>query len=206
MKNKIPLVLATRNSGKINEISAMISGLPFEVLSVEQFPGCPESSEPFSTYLENAKDKAKVVGDFCQTWALADDSGLEIQALQGAPGVLSARFAGPGATYRDNWEKVLREMDHVAANQREARFCCYMVLYHPSGKSFQTLGEMKGEIATTAQGNQGFGYDPIFWLPERNRTLAQLELSEKNKLSHRTKALELMVPHLEEISRSVSQI
>lgn len=203
---KTSLVLATRNSGKIKEIKALLEGLPFEVWSVENFPGCPESEEPYSTYKENAFDKAKVVGDFCQTWALADDSGLEIDALDGAPGVYSARYAGPRATYRDNWEKVLQEMAEVPLEQRAARFYCCMVLYHPSGKYFQTLGVLPGVINTIAQGEKGFGYDPIFFLPERNRTMAQMDLQEKNKISHRTKALEAMLTHLKAICKNASEL
>lgn len=199
---KSTLVLATRNSGKIQEIKAMIADLPFEVWSIQDFPGCPESEEPYDSYQENALDKAKVVGDFCQTWVLADDSGLEIDALDGAPGVLSARYAGPRATYQDNCEKVLREMADVPIDRRQAQFYCCMVLYHPSGKRFQSLGTLPGLINTTAMGQKGFGYDPIFFLPEQNRTLAQLSLAEKNRISHRTKALQDMLEHLRSISET----
>lgn len=193
------LVLATNNSGKLREIKTLLAGLPVEVTSLKDYPGCPESEEPYETYEENARDKAMVVSNYCQAWALADDSGLEIDALQGRPGVFSARYAGEKVTYEDNNRKVLKELKGIPASDRGARFRCCMVLRSPAGEEFITQGELCGQITEEPQGQNGFGYDPIFWLSDRKQTLAQLSLEEKNQISHRTRALQKMVQVLKKL-------
>lgn len=190
------LILATRNSGKQREIQELLKNDPIEVLSLEQFPHCPDSEEPFNSYLENARDKAHLVAEHCNGWALADDSGLEVDALQGRPGVLSARYAGSEVSYEDNYLKVLKELADVPEEKRGARFRCCMVLRHPDGREFSTEGIVEGRITLTPRGKGGFGYDPIFFLPGRAKTLAELSLEEKNKMSHRHLALVKMIPIL----------
>jgi XTP/dITP diphosphohydrolase len=190
------LVLATRNAGKQREIQELLKKDPIEVLTLNDFPDCPDSVEPFDTYRENARDKARLVAEHCGCWALADDSGLEVDALNGRPGVLSARYAGDEVSYADNNLKVLRELSGVPENQRGARFRCCMVLRHPDGREFFTEGVLSGRITRTPKGEGGFGYDPIFFLPEKGKTMAELSLEEKNKVSHRHLALVKMLPIL----------
>lgn len=190
------LILATGNAGKTREISECLKGLPVEVASMSIDPKCPESPEPFETYIENARDKARLVAQHFGTWALADDSGLEITALGGKPGVYSARYAGEGATYEDNWQKVLVEMKDVPYKKRGAAFRCCMVLTHPDGQEFISEGVLPGQITTAPKGEGGFGYDPIFYLPEQRKTLAELDFAAKNEISHRRRALNGMLTHL----------
>lgn len=193
------LVLATRNPGKTKEIQDFLNGLPVQVESLEAYPDCPDSEEPYDTYVENARDKARLVAQYCQAWALADDSGLEITALGGRPGVYSARYAGEKASYEDNWRKVLQEMKGIPESERGAVFRCCMVLVHPDGREFVSEGILEGQITTEAHGEHGFGYDPIFWVPPLGKTLAELSLEEKNQLSHRHLALVGMLSHLKMI-------
>lgn len=196
----LKLVVATGNSGKLREIKDILKGDPIEVLSLKDFPGCPESEEPFQTYLENARDKARLVAEHCGTWALADDSGLEVEALGGRPGVLSARYAGEGVSYEDNYRKVLTEMEDIEEGRRGAVFYCCMVLRHPDGREFVTEGRLKGRITPAPRGDQGFGYDPIFYSEELHQTLAEIPLARKNQISHRHRALLQMAPILHRLS------
>jgi XTP/dITP diphosphohydrolase len=193
------LILATRNAGKQREIQELLKKDGIGVLSLKDFPNCPDSEEPFNTYLENARDKARLVAEYCGCWALADDSGLEVDALAGRPGVWSARYAGADASYRDNYLKVLRELNGVPEDRRGARFRCCMVLRHPDGREHLTEGVLPGCITLTPIGEGGFGYDPIFFLPEKERTLAELSLQEKNQISHRHLALVKMIPILRRV-------
>lgn len=186
------IVLATRNRGKIREINKILSDLPVEIASLLDFPECPMAAETHDTYMENAREKARVAAKFCGTWALADDSGLEVEALDGDPGVKSARYAGEGVSYDDNNQKILAALKGVSTEGREALFRCYMVLQNPEGREWVTDGELRGRIADKPVGEHGFGYDPIFFLPEEGKTLAQMTLQEKNQISHRTQALQKM--------------
>ena len=195
------LVLATNNPGKKKEIQKILQGLPIEVALAGDFPGCPESEEPFDTYLENAEDKARLVAEHTGCWALADDSGLEVDALEGRPGVLSARYAGEGVSYEDNYKKVLEELQDVPEARRGAAFRCQMVLRSPEGKQFVTEGRLEGRITQKPRGEGGFGYDPIFLLPDQGRTLAEMSLEEKNSLSHRQRALTQMFPHFQALAK-----
>jgi XTP/dITP diphosphohydrolase len=190
------LILATRNPGKQREIQELLEKDGIEVLSLDEFPGCPDSEEPFDTYLENARDKARWVAEHCRGWALADDSGLEVDALQGRPGVLSARYAGPDVSYEDNYRKILQDLSGVPDPRRGARFRCCMVLRDPTGREFVTEGVLTGRITLAPKGKGGFGYDPVFFLPDKNCTLAEMSLEEKNKISHRHLALVRMLPIL----------
>ncbi|OAG27643.1 XTP/dITP diphosphatase [Thermodesulfatator autotrophicus] len=188
MPKKI-LVLATRNPGKVKEIKAYLEDLPVEVKSLADFPGTPEVEETGKTFFENAFKKAKEIAEATGHLALADDSGLEVDALGGAPGVYSARYAGTHGDDQKNIEKLLQELEGVPLDKRTARFKCVMVVYHPSGKWFSAEGVWEGLISLEPRGEKGFGYDPIFLIPELGKTAAELPIEEKNKLSHRGKAL-----------------
>ena len=183
------LVLATRNRGKIAEIRELLEGLGIELLTLEDFPDVPEVVEDGETFEANARKKAKIVAQCTGLPALADDSGLEVDALKGAPGVRSARFAGDHATYTQNNEKLLRLMKDAPWEKRTARFRCVLALAFPDG-AVQTLEDTcEGRITEQPQGENGFGYDPLFFFPDLGKTFARISRSEKGKISHRGRAL-----------------
>lgn len=189
------LVIATRNPGKVREIEALLDGLAVRLLSLADFPDLPEIPEEGTTFAENAAFKAREVARLTGLPALADDSGLEVAALDGRPGVLSARYAQDRTAPRpptdeDNWRKLLDEMAGVPWEQRQARFVCEIALALPDGRLFRAHGECRGYIALAPEGEQGFGYDPVFWLPECGATMATVGLEVKNRLSHRARALQ----------------
>lgn len=186
------LLIATTNPGKFEEISAILRPAhpKLTLLSLTDVKGIPAIEENGSSFLENAQKKAKIASTFSRIPCLADDSGLEIDALGGRPGIFSARFAGPNATDDQNVERVLERMKGIPADQRQARFRCAMVLCAPSGRMNTAVGDLVGQITETPTGMNGFGYDPIFFVPELGKTLAELPTSEKNRLSHRLRALE----------------
>jgi XTP/dITP diphosphohydrolase len=182
---KTRILLATRNSGKIAELRAMLSDLDLEVLSLDEVPEAPEVAEDGATFRDNALKKAKAVADATGLMTLADDSGLEVDALNGSPGVYSARYAGDHADDMANNTKLLSELEGVPADRRSARFRCVIVVYHPSDRWIDLDGKCEGRIAGRPTGEQGFGYDPVFFLPGLGKTMAQLTPEEKNSLSHR---------------------
>ncbi len=184
-----PLVFASRNRGKIREIRALLEGLPVSLLSLDDVPGAPEVVEDGDTFLQNALKKARTVARHAGCAALADDSGLTVQALGGAPGVHSARYAGEDADDGKNIDKLLREMKDVPEEGRSAAFRCVLVLCEPDGSWESFEGAWEGRIAREPDGDGGFGYDPVFYLPERGMTVARLSLEEKNRLSHRARAM-----------------
>ena len=190
------LVLATRNNGKLREIGTSLNIPSLTYKSLNDFPDLPEIIEDGSSFQENAFKKARMVSHSLDLSVLADDSGLTVDCLKGAPGIYSARFAGPRAADSENNEKLLTLLRGVPEEKRTARFVCVLVFYEPSGRWFQTEGIWEGLIAPAPKGNQGFGYDPIFYLPELQKTVAQLPLETKSRISHRAKALEKMRPHL----------
>ena len=151
----------------------------------------PDVIEDGHTYLENALKKAKAYSDFTRAAVLADDSGLEVDFLQGAPGIYSARYAGSDATDEENYRKLLQALAGVASEDRGAMFRCVLVLYHPDGQCESFEGTWRGMIHTEPVGEKGFGYDPVVYLPEMGLTVAQLAPEVKNKLSHRGQALAL---------------
>ncbi len=178
------LVLATKNRDKIREIREILADLPIEIKSTEDFPGMPDVVEDGATLEENAVKKAREFHQFTGLPALADDTGLEVEALNGAPGVYSSRFAGEEASYADNREKLLREMAHIPDGKRDARFRC--VVAFVDGEQVLTVeGIVRGEITRTPAGSDGFGYDPVFYVPELGRTFAEIDLNTKNQISHR---------------------
>ena len=186
--------MATRNAGKVRELRDLLQGLGIELLSLVDFPDLPEIPEDGATFAENAGTKAREVVRLTQLPALADDSGLEVAALKGRPGVFSARYALdrtqpkiPGDA--DNWRKLLEEMAGVPWEERAARFVCAISLALTDGRVFTARGECRGAIALEPRGEHGFGYDPVFWVPEYGRTMAELGPEVKNRLSHRARAL-----------------
>lgn len=184
------LVVATRNQGKLREVKALLANYPFEVLSLAEFPDFPEIKETGLTFAENAKIKATLIAEHTGLIALGDDSGLEVDCLDGAPGVYSARFAGEDGDDLRNNQKLLSILKEIPPQQRTARFRCVMALEIPGDASIHlTEGTCEGLIGYELVGDQGFGYDPLFIIPEKGLTLAQLDLDTKNKISHRAQAL-----------------
>lgn len=183
------LLLATRNADKIKEIAAAIQGLPFELVPASEYKGLPEIDEDQDTLQANALKKAMTLSRLAGLIALADDTGLEVDALGGAPGVYSSRYSGPNATYDDNVNKLLQVMQGVPPDQRSARFRCVIAIARQ--EHYTTVeGVCEGMIATERHGTEGFGYDPVFWVPSLGKTFAELSLEEKNRISHRGLALQ----------------
>jgi len=183
------LVLATRNPKKVEELKALLADVPVNVLSLRDFPEIPETPETGATFAENAELKARAAARSTGRIALADDSGLEADALGGQPGVLSNRFAGPHASDRDKYMRVLELLKGVADEKRTARFRAAVAVATPEGKVTVVEGACEGRIAHEPKGEHGFGYDPIFYLPELGKTMAELPPEQKNRISHRAKAL-----------------
>lgn len=182
------IVLATNNRHKVEEIKDVLSDLPAQILTLEDFPNFPPVEETGKTLGENAILKAKATCRFTNLPSMADDSGLEVDALGGAPGVMSARFAGEHCSFRDNNLKLLSLMQQVPAEKRGARFVCAVALAKNSDHIAALEGQISGSITFQEKGENGFGYDPVFWIPHLNKTFAQLSLREKNKISHRAEA------------------
>jgi XTP/dITP diphosphohydrolase len=187
----LSIMLATRNGGKIREIRAILSGLDVELLDAGDAPPFPEPPEDGETFLANALAKARAVHAATGHAALADDSGIEVDALGGAPGIHSARYGGPGLTDADRCARLLEALANVPDERRTAHFHCVAALYPAPGSIDRTLwteGFLYGRIARSPRGENGFGYDPVFFLPERGRTVAELAAEEKNAISHRYRA------------------
>jgi XTP/dITP diphosphohydrolase len=183
------LVVATTNQGKLKEIVRLLEGLSVEVLSLADYPSMPEAEETGSTFAENAIQKAIHAAQFTGEIALADDSGLEVDALGGEPGIRSSRFAGPGATDAQRNALLLEKMKAVPDEKRTARFHCVAAVASPAGESQTFDGVCEGRIIHEPRGNNGFGYDPLFYIPERDKTMAELPAEVKNRISHRAKAM-----------------
>jgi XTP/dITP diphosphohydrolase len=181
------IVLATRNRKKVEEITRITEGMDISVLTIDDFPECPEVEEDGMTFEENAVKKALTVARRTGKPALADDSGLEVYALKGAPGTLSARYAGKDANDARNVEKLLHEMQSVG--NRGARFVCCIAFAMPDGEVNVFYGYAEGSIGTKPEGVRGFGYDPVFYPAGFERTFAEISDKEKDFLSHRGKAL-----------------
>ena len=190
------LVVATRNAGKLKEIKRLLESQDVSVLSLDNFPEAPEVEEDGDTFASNAVKKAETVARVTGLPCLADDSGLVVASLQGRPGVHSARFSGADANDRSNNCKLLEEMALVPEKQRQAAFCCVMALCLPDQPTRLFEGCVEGLILSQGQGDGGFGYDPLFWLPEFDCTMAELPLDKKNGISHRGQALRQVVEYL----------
>lgn len=184
------LILATRNVHKIGELSAMLSDLNVEILSFRDFPDLPEVVEDGETLEDNAIKKAREVSDATGLPALADDTGLEVAALGGAPGVISARYAGEACSYDDNNRKLVHELEGVPDEERKAAFRCVVALATPSGEVTTVEGRTDGVILQKPRGDMGFGYDPLFLPNGHTLSYAEMSQDEKNTVSHRGRALE----------------
>jgi XTP/dITP diphosphohydrolase len=187
MSAPIILVIATRNPGKTSEISELLKGFPILIKNLNDFGTIPEVTEDGATFDENAYKKSSFTAHILGHPALADDSGLCVDALGGAPGVLSARYAGEKATDRENNDKLLDQLNGIS--DRKAAFECVISLAVPTGAALTYEARCKGVISEQPAGENGFGYDPIFYYPPLEKTFAQMTQDEKNKVSHRGKAL-----------------
>jgi len=183
------LVISSNNQHKIKEIQN-IFGDHFNLLAKNSVQNAPEFEETGTTFLENARLKAIGLSEFTSEWVLADDSGIEIDALDGQPGIYSARFAGDSASDEDNNQKVLRLLEAVPFEKRTAHYQCAIVIAHQGEEIANGLGSCSGIITDHYQGSGGFGYDPLFFDEERQKTFAELTQVEKDKISHRRRALE----------------
>ena len=184
------VVIATRNPGKLREIQAILSPFSLRILSLMDFPSIPEVLEDGATFAENAAKKAKIIAHQTGRLSIADDSGLAVEALKGRPGVFSSRYAGENASDQQRCQKLLEEMAEIPQGQREAAFLCAIAIALPDGRMQVVRGECRGSIAIAPRGKHGFGYDPIFFVPEFAKTMAELEPEVKNRISHRARALE----------------
>lgn len=191
------LVIATENKHKGEELASILrQEMEISVRTLADFPGVKLPPETGSTYRENAVQKALAAARATGHWALGDDSGLEVDALGGAPGLYSARFAGEGVTYADNRKKLLDALADRPDDQRTARFICTIAIVSPDGKVEVVEGRCEGRITWGEVGGGGFGYDPIFFLPTYNKTFAELSPEEKNRISHRGRAVRAAIPIL----------
>ncbi len=183
------LVIATRNRGKAGEIAALLEGTGAEAVTLNEYPFLVLPPETGRSFRENALIKARFVSEAAGLPALADDSGLEVDALSGAPGIFSARYAGEGATDEENYRKLLSALKGVPEGQRTARFRCAVAFAEPGIGEEVFEGEFEGAIAAEPRGSGGFGYDPVFIVPGTGLTVAELPPGEKDKISHRARAL-----------------
>jgi XTP/dITP diphosphohydrolase len=193
------LVLATRNRHKGEELGALLGDLGIRIHTLDEFPDAPDVVEDGDTCEANAVKKARAIAEFTGLPAVADDTGLEVDALGGRPGIYAARYAGEGATYEDNCRKLLQELIGVPREQRTARFLTVAAIALPSNGVRVVQGMLDGMIAEEASGTLGFGYDPVFLIPELGQTLAQLSAGQKNTISHRAKAFTLAKDLLREM-------
>jgi len=184
------IVLATKNRGKIEEIKELLKDPDAEVLTLGDFPKLKLPAEKAASFRENALQKARFAAQKTGIPSIADDSGLQVDFLGKRPGVLSARYAGAGASDSDNYLKLLKELKGVLPAKRTARFRCVIAFATPEGKEKTFTGLFEGVIGSHPKGRGGFGYDPVFIDPETGKTLAQLPPREKNRISHRGRALE----------------
>lgn len=195
----IELVVATRNAGKLKEIRRLLESRGVKILSLDSFPAVPEVVEDGETFAANAIKKAEAVAQLTGLPCLADDSGLVVEALQGRPGVHSARFSGEDADDHSNNRKLLDEMATLPASRRQASFRCVMALCMPGRPPHLFEGRVDGTILEREQGAGGFGYDPLFWLPDHSCSMAELPLDTKNRISHRGQALRRLVDFLTDL-------
>ena len=182
-------MVATRNKGKIREIREALKGMGLRIYALSDFPDVPEIEEDGKSFTENALKKARFYSKYFGKLTIADDSGLEVDNLKGLPGIYSARYAGKGALPRENNQKLINEMEGISLSKRGARFRCVIAMVSPDGREAIAEGSCKGRIGFKEKGRKGFGYDPLFIVPKYGKTMAELSLEEKNRISHRGKAL-----------------
>jgi len=194
------LLVATGNQGKLKEIRRLLENSGVEVIGLDQYPDAPEVIEDGETFEANARKKALEMAQFSGCLTLADDSGLVVAALNGAPGVHSARYAGEQGNDAANNAKLIDALTDVADEKRKAAFNCVMALATPEGNCQTFTGDVAGLILRTVRGEGGFGYDPLFMVPEYGKTMAELPLDIKNRISHRGTALRQVIPVLQELA------
>jgi XTP/dITP diphosphohydrolase len=195
----VKIILATQNQGKVRELRELLVDEEIEVLSLLDIPDWEDVVENGVTFPDNAALKARVAVRRTGLIALADDSGLEVDALDGAPGVYSARYAGEPKDDERNNDKLLHLLETIPEDKRTARFRCALVIATPFGEEYLTEGAVEGRILTLRRGSDGFGYDPVFFIPEFARTMAELTLTEKNTVSHRAQAFRKVIPILRDL-------
>jgi XTP/dITP diphosphohydrolase len=200
------LVLASRNRKKLGEMAALLAPHGLSLVAATDLPHAPDVEEGTAGFAENAALKASLVARAVGRWCVGDDSGLEVDVLGGAPGVFSARYAGAGATDQDNNQRLLRELEQVPDERRTARFVCHLAVAAPTGQiRLQVCGSCRGRIVRDHRGRSGFGYDPLFLLPEYHRTFGELSPAVKGVLSHRARAFEQLVPRLVALLRAEAE-
>jgi XTP/dITP diphosphohydrolase len=197
----LTIALATRNRGKVREVQALLAGLSVELRALDEFPGIPALPETGDSFAANATEKALTVARLTGCITLADDSGLEIDALGGAPGVESATFLGPAATDDDRNTWVLGRLRGIPEGLRTARYRAVVAVATPEGAVRTFEGTCEGRIADSPRGTEGFGYDPIFFIPAYGRTMGELPPEIKNRVSHRARALEAARGYLEAVAK-----
>ena len=192
----LEILIATNNLGKVKEIKDILNSPEIKILTIKDFPDLPRVEEDGKNYQENAFKKARKISEYTGKICLADDSGLEIDYLKGKPGIYSSRW---GNSDEERINKVLKLLKNVPKNKRNAKFVCAAVLVFPDGKTYMVKEECKGSITFKPKGTHGFGYDPIFLVPEYNKTFAELGDEIKNRISHRGKAMRKMAEIIKEI-------
>jgi len=192
----IEILIATNNLGKVKEIKDILDSPEIKILNMKDFPPLPKIEEDGKTYQENAFKKARKISEYTGKICLADDSGLEIDYLKGKPGIYSSRW---GNSDEERIKKVLKLIENVPINKRNAKFVCAVVLVFPNGKIYMVKEECKGSITFKPKGEHGFGYDPIFLVPEYDKTFAELGDKIKNQISHRGKAMRRMINIINEL-------
>jgi XTP/dITP diphosphohydrolase len=197
MENSPVIVLASRNRKKLREMAEQLIPYRLKLISAADLPDVPDVEEGAESFAANAALKASAVARATGCWALGDDSGLAVDALDGAPGVISSRYAGPEATDRDNNRRLLEQLAGVPAERRSARFVCHLAVADPTGQvRLQADGQCRGRILDADRGHSGFGYDPLFLIPEYHRTFGELSPMVKSVLSHRARAFGRLLPRL----------
>lgn len=193
------IIIATKNKGKAKDFEALFGPLGYEVLTLHDVAEEMDVEETGTTFEENALLKATALASHLQTIVIADDSGLEIDALDGRPGIYSARYAGEEKSDEANIDKVLEELRDVKESERTARFVCSIAVASPSREPFTVRGTCEGVIAHERKGSNGFGYDPIFFVPSQNKMMAELSAEEKGAISHRGNAIKQLASNLSEL-------
>lgn len=194
------LVLASGNKGKISELRELLIGLPVEVVGLDSYPQAPKVAETGQTFAENAKLKAAAIAKYSKELTLADDSGLEVDFLNGEPGVYSARYGEVGWNDRQRYEHLLENLNGVSEGLRTARFRSVVVVCDPLSNQWeQADGTVEGVILAQPRGSNGFGYDPVFYIPEYQLTMAELSADQKNGISHRARAVKRIIPQIQRL-------
>jgi len=199
----LEVIVATGNRGKLREIRSALKGLGFQIRGLMDFANVPEVDEDGESFAENGLKKARFYSQFFGKLTIADDSGLEVDALGGKPGIYSARYAGIRASDQENRKKLLKELEGVPISRRGAGFRCVMAMVSPDGREALTEGSCRGRIGFKEIGKKGFGYDPIFILTRHGKTMAQLSLEEKDRVSHRGKALRKLRKIITKFQKSI---